>query len=154
MAESLGWNFTPSRDFKGDWRGYFAEYTHALADLKHENEEKTLENSVVVPRHSITADELPKNIVTTVKPIIGDKFKAQHSQTFHEGAVFKTGPNAGEKRPDKTVDHYAIGLVSKSPLTAVWSDGKLQYAKAYRNGELLWTDRVTVLKNWIKGGWE
>ena len=154
MAESLQWNFKPSKNYKGEWRGYFAEYTQALADLKEENGERELLNTILEPRHSITFSELPKNIAATVKPIAGDKLKAQHSRTFHEGAVFKTGPNAGEKRPDKTVDHYAIGLVSKNPLTAVWSDGKLQYAKAFKNGELLWTDRVTVLKNWIKGGWE
>lgn len=156
MSGNLNWNFLPSRDYRDDWRGYFGEYTHVLAELKQEKIDNPVRNEVLVPRHSISVEKLPKTIHDIAKLLQGtDKtVKAQHSRTWHEGAVFKSGAREGEKRPDKTVDHYAIGLVSKNPLTAVWSDGKLQYAKGVLNGELFWTESVNELKAKIKGGWE
>jgi hypothetical protein len=153
VPTSMQWNFAPSREFNGDWRGYFGEYTSALRDIKTEREENPVRNEILVPRHSVEVAELPK-VVQDVVRLHGGHWKAQHSQTWHEGAVFKSGAREGEKRPDKTVDHYAIGLVGKSPLTAVWSGGKMQYAKGVRDGELLWTESVNELKSWLKGGWE
>jgi hypothetical protein len=152
MAGSLHWNFAPSRDFHGEWRGYFGEYTAALREIKTEREENPVRNEVVVPRHSIETSELPRTPRDIVALIPGN-WKAQHSQTWHEGAVFKSGPKEGEKRPDKTVDHYAIGLVSGNPLTAVWSDGKMQYAKGVLDGELFWTESVMELKRKIREDW-
>lgn len=103
---------------------------------------------VVLESGPIDVPELPKPIrdIAELLPSV----EARHAQTFAEGAVFKTGPKAGQKRPDKTIDHYSIAHRGKDPLTAVWSDGKLQYAKAFRAGQWLLTDKVTVLKKWIK----
>lgn len=116
------------------------------------NPDDSPEFRVEVPARFIPVEELPKTVHDVAVLIPG--CKAKHSRTFEEGAVFKSGAREGEKRPDKLVDHYSIGYSGAHPLTAVWSGGKMQYAKAYRDGELLYTELVTELKGWIKGGWE
>lgn len=148
----MQWNFAPSHDFNSDWRGYFAEYTAALREAKTDFTTKQTPDRIIVPRHNIDPAELPKPILDITKLVAGN-WKAQHSQTWHEGAVYKSGPKEGQKRPDKTVDHYAIGLVSNNPLTAVWSDGKMQYAKGVLGGEMFWTDSVMQLKRKMKEEW-
>lgn len=150
--DKLNWNFQPSHDYHGDWHGYFEEYRNKIEELNEYTAMNPVRNEIVVPRHSIDVSELPKPIRDVVDMVPG-KWKAMHSQTFHEGAVYKSGAHTGEKRPDKTVDHYAIGLVSNNPLTAVWSDGKMQYAKGVLNGELFWTDSIMELKRKIREGW-
>ena len=153
MATSLQWNFKPSRDYGGDWRAYFTEYTSVLRDIKKDREAE-VESKVLISRERVTIDELPSKIQAYAKLLPAGVFHAMHSQTWHEGAVFKTGARAGEKRPDKTIDHYAIGHEGKNPLTAVWSGGTLQYAKGVLNGELRWTEKATELGAWLKGEWE
>lgn len=107
---------------------------------------------VLIPGHFIDVEDLPKNIKAIADQL--PDVKARHARTFEEGAVFKSGAKAGEKRPDKTMDHYAIGLYGSRPLTAVWSDGKMLYAKGYRNGAMFWTESVNELKARVKGWFE
>jgi hypothetical protein len=110
------------------------------------------EIQVLIPGHFIDVEDLPKNIKAIADQLPG--VMARHARTFEEGAVFKSGARAGEKRPDKTLDHYSIGLRGRHPLTAAWSDGKMLYAKGYRNGELFWTESVNELKARVKGWFE
>lgn len=106
----------------------------------------------VLVSEEITVEQLPKLIQDIAKQLYS--VQARHSRTFQEGTVFKTGTKQGEKRPDKLVDHYSVGYRGRSPLTAFWSDGKLQYAKGFRAGEWYYTDKVTELRRWLKEGWE
>lgn len=113
--------------------------------------EATEPPKITVTGRPIDPGELPKNIrdVAMLMPNV----KVRHAQTWHEGAVYKSGRRQGEKRPDKTIDHYAIAWPGKHPLTAVWSDGKMQYAKGWDGEDLFWTESVNELKAKIKGGW-
>lgn len=128
----------------------------SLMATEKENAKKgpKVQSKVLVSRERVTIDELPSNIQAYAKLLPAGVFHAMHSRTWHEGAVFKTGARAGEKRPDKTIEHYAIGHEGKNPLTAVWSGGTLQYAKGVLNGELRWTEKATELGAWLKGEWE
>lgn len=106
---------------------------------------------VLIPGHFIDLDDLPKS-PRTIRDIaaLQPNTRARHSRTFEEGAVFATGKKAGEKRPDKTMDHYALGHYGAAPWTAAWSDGKLLLAKGYRNGVYYEFDGVKQLVAWIK----
>lgn len=107
---------------------------------------------VLVPCHDIKVQELPKNIQDVVK-LLPREPRVMHIRTRLEGVEFKSGARVGQKRPDKVIDHYAIELTGHWPLRAIWSNGKLLYAKGWRN-EIVWTEGVNELKKWIKGGWE
>lgn len=109
---------------------------------------------VVLLTETIDIDQLPAPVKAVANLLTN--IRVHHSQTFQEGAVFKSGAKQGQKRPDKTIDHYSVDHFGKNPLTAYWSDGKLQYAKGFRKGQWYYTDKVTELKNWLKedGGWE
>lgn len=146
----------------GDWSEYFRQRSEYVRSLKQEDKEDAPEGNVAIPNysfghvevwgHDILLDELPKAALEIAKML--PNTRARHSRTVHEGNVYKTGKKQGEKRPDKTVDHYAIGHRGRHPLTAIWSDGNLWYAKGFRDGEWVYPANVTELKALIKGGWE
>lgn len=133
-----------------DWHVYFREYRLQRDGMEADAAEHVTDK-VLVPGHAIPLDELPKTVKAVADMMPGAV--ARHSQTWHEGRVFKSGARQGEKRPDKTIDHYAIAWKGERPLTAVWSDGKMQYAKGWDGTELFWTESVNELKARIKGGW-
>lgn len=111
---------------------------------------KVAENVVTIQGHSIEVAELPKNIRVVAELIPG--VKARHSQTWHEGAVFKTGDRKGEKRPDKLVDHYAIGWsdVERGFVSASWSDGAFNYGQIFTAPDYFFADQVTKFKVKLK----
>ena len=132
-----------------DWHEYFKRIRDEREALKAQPPEPT--SKVLIEGHAIDPSDLPKNIADVAKLL--PNVKARHARTWHEGAVFKSGAKQGEKRPDKTIDHYAIAWPGEHPLTAVWSDGKMQYAKGWEGESLFWTESVNELKAKIKGGW-
>lgn len=134
-----------------DWHGYFQRRRAFIESQNQEEIEEAPEFRVEIPGHFIGLDLLPKPIYDVAKLL--PNTKARYSVTFQEGAVFKSGQKAGQKRPDKTVEHYSIGHYGPNPLTAVWSDGKLQYAKGFRKGQWYYTDKITELKRWTKEDW-
>jgi hypothetical protein len=132
-----------------DWHEYFRRMREERDAAKAVPPEPT--SKVLIQGHAIDPGQLPKNIADVAKLLPG--VKARHARTWHEGAVFKSGSRIGEKRPDKTIDHYAIAWPGKHALTAVWSDGKMQYAKGWDGEQLFWTESVNELKAKIKEGW-
>lgn len=110
---------------------------------------KVAENVVTIQGHSIEVVELPKNIRVVAELIPG--VKARHSQTWHEGAVFKTGDRKGEKRPDKLVNHHAIGAATAdgTAIAASWS-GTFNYGVVANVDEYFYTEKVTEFKVKLK----
>lgn len=134
-------------DGPGDGR----TWNELFKEVRHDDDEeraKVAENVVTIPGHEIPVEELPKNILAVAK-LIPD-VKARHSQTFHEGEVFKSGDRKGEKRPDKTVDHYAIGYHEDGwKIVASWSD-TFNYGLAVQSTHYFYTEKVTEFKAKMK----
>jgi hypothetical protein len=155
MAESLGWNFVPSRDWGEDWREYFTEYTEQLAQAKADDTGPEVRIEVEV-RGALESDPTPpqaeklfKMLDTQDRPTT-----ARYRAEWQEGAVFKSGPRAGEKRPDKVVHEYAIATddLEYPAMLAVWVDNKLVFAKFKDYGEpTRETSSIQELTAWLKG---
>lgn len=135
----------------GDGRSW-REYFDTIRNDDKEEAEVVARNEVTIQGHSIAVTELPKNI-RAVADLIPD-VKARHSQTWHEGEVFKSGPRQGEKRPDKLVDHFAIAWAGNGGvIVASWSDGKMNYGliQFLNEGDEIYTELVTEFKKTVKG---
>lgn len=110
---------------------------------------------VTVPGHDIDVHALtgqPKDVATMLTDA-GRVVGARMSETFVEGAVYKTGKRAGEKRADKTAKHYAIATLDRQyPVVyAVWIDGKLTIGRIrLANGNETQVELITTLKKVIK----
>lgn len=106
---------------------------------------------VLISGHFIDLEDLPKTprTIRDIAALQSDTY-ARHSQSFETGAVFKTGARAGEKRPDKKIDHYAIAHKGASPWQAWFSDGKMWFARGYRDGVWYDFEGTRELVKWIK----
>lgn len=168
MPANLGWNFEPSRNYGADWSGYFHEYTHQLRAFKLKNNsdaeaedgvkvviKKNYESILLLPAVSIPVNVLPKQPREVAELLTGRELAIRHSQTRQVGAVFASGAKAGEKRPDKILDHYGIATVDgREPVvTAYWIEpGVLDFADfGWLNGDRQRVTLVTELKRLIKG---
>ena len=135
-------------DGPGDGRTWNELFKEVRSD-DDEERAKVAENVVTIPGHEVAVSELPKNIRAVAELIPG--VKARHSQTFHEGAVFKTGDRKGEKREDKTVSHYAIGAatLNGTSIVASWSE-KFNYGVVANVDEYFYTEKVTEFKKMLE----
>ncbi len=155
MAESLGWNFVPSRDWGEDWREYFTEYTEQLAQAKADDTGPEVRVEVEV-RGALESDPTPPQADKLYKILdTQDRlYTARYRAEWQEGSVFKSGPRAGEKRPDRVVHEYAIATADLDypAMMAVWSDNKLVYAKFKNRFEReRETSSIQELHRWMKG---
>ncbi len=155
MAESLGWNFLPSRHWGEDWQDYFSEYSAQLADAKADDTGPEV-RVVTEARWAQADDPIPPQGAATIKILNGQvkPYTARYRAEWQEGAVFKSGAREGEKRPDKVVHEYAIATddLDYPAMMAVWSDNKLVYAKFKNRGEPTQeTSSIQELHRWMKG---
>lgn len=130
----------------GTWNELFKQ----VRGGDEEERAKVVVNEVTIPGHAIPVFELPDNI-RKVAELIPD-VKARHSQTWHEGEVFKSGTRVGEKRPDKLQDHYAIGGYFPSLdgyITGTWS-ATFNYGSVVTRHESFYTYKVNEFKSKIK----
>ena len=131
---------------------------------KDDEEAPVAEFKVMQEAVEIPVGELPAAIkgIAGLMTYAGFSVQAQRSQTWEEGAVFKTGKQAGEKRPDKLVDHWAIMgkmedlLGGTSAALAVWQAGTLSHAERYEifQGKApirVEFANVTEFKSYLKG---
>lgn len=169
MAAGLGWNFTPTRDYRGDWPAYFHEYTGQLAAFKLKNNgdaeakdgvkvviKRNYESVLIQPAVEIGVDDLPNKSIREVALLLGGrKLSIRWSRTRQVGAVFASGPRAGEKRADKILDHYGIATVDKLEpvVTAHWTEPSVfDFADfGWLNGKRTRVTSVTGLKKLIMG---
>lgn len=101
-----------------DWHSYFKRMKGGDAGfLSDPDEGEPVEpaeepevEQLVVEAHEVTADECPNPLKAYAKIAQenGWTYKLCHSQSFTPGVPYKTGAQAGEMRPDRTIDHYWI----------------------------------------------
>jgi len=142
------------------WHEYFTRHKKIKND-KNEEEAVVAKIEVTIEGHEVPVGALPKAIGDVAVMMMmnsGMEVQVRHSQTFEEGAVFKSGKQVGEKRPDKRVDHWAVkGDGPERKVIAVWQGGALSHvpwAFTALEGEWFLDDirNVTELKKFVKGG--
>lgn len=161
-AKTIGFNFNPAEDYKGDWQRYFTEYNSQLAAFKEgdtpEGDEAPAPATTVVvePGHLISGDELPGNARGPVGiyrklEAAGWILRAQKSQTFEKGKVY--GPNAqkaGESARDKHLEHWWIaGRRGDSQFMAYWmrDEGALGFQDCLTNDAIF--TKVKDMNEWL-----
>lgn len=158
MAEAKetmsGWNFKPSQNYGTDHKSYFEEYKMQLAENKAPTDEAP-KFRVDVQGISVAEDVLPKAVqgVAELARKYGFSTEYRYSRTWEEGAVFKSGARAGEKRPDKAVNHWAMRLLhpqSKRGAILTWAETALGTAMTNDGATMTPIANVTALKAWIK----
>lgn len=131
---------------------------------KDDEEVPVVEFKVRQEAVEIPVGELPAAVkgIAGLMTKAGFAVQAKRSQTWEEGAVFKTGKQAGEKRPDKLVDHWAIlgkmdDLLGGSSIAmGVWQGATLAHAERYEIFQAKTPLRVefanvTEFKAYLKG---
>lgn len=156
MAEAketmAGWNFKPSKNYGNNHRAYFEEYKMQLAENKTPADSAPTFR-VDVPGRAVEHDLLPKTIraIAELARRAGFSTEYRYSRTWEEGAVFKTGARVGEKRPDKTVDHWALKATKPGlGMILTWDDLALGTAMKIEGAGMEPFANITAVKHWLK----
>ena len=153
-AKTIGFNFTPGEDYKGDWRRYFSEYTTQLAAFKSEDpsaEEPPV--TVLEGGHLIEPTALPRTprALWTRLEAAGWTLRAQSSETYQEGKTY--GPNAqkaGEKARDRSLIHYWVaGKLRNFQFMAYWvqDEGSTKFEDCLTNDGII--GKVGDMNDWL-----
>ena len=167
MAEAketmAGWNFKPSKNYGNDHRAYFREYKMQLAENKTPETEDAPAFRVNIQGRDAVESELPSVVRAIAELARNNGFSTQYrySQTFEEGAVYKGGIKAGERRKDKLINHWAMRLTRSDGrgailtwantvlVTAITNDGATMTPIANNKG--VTNPSVYALQDWING---
>lgn len=153
-AKTIGFNFSPREDYRGDWRKYFDEYTTQLAEFKAED--PSLEEppvAILAPGHEVDPTTLPRaaKALWTKLEAAGWTLRAQSSETFQEGKTY--GPNAqkaGEKMRDRYCVHtWIAGRLRDSQFMAYWltDDGKTTFQDCLTGDRIF--SKVGDMNDWL-----
>ena len=130
MAESLHWNFAPSRDWGRDARGYFKEYDEQLRVVKESKEEKSDKTpTILVMGHEARGDDPIAPQVFEWADLFhnnGYEYKVGYSQSFK--------PAANSRSHDKVMDwSYIEGAKRGKPVVHIVY-GREVGTKSWTNG--------------------
>jgi len=112
------------------------------------------EPRILEPAAFVPPSSLPKQAKDIVALLEGRQIAAKRSKSLVEGAVYKSGAKAGQKRADKVQDNYAIATTDKKyPVVyAAWVADALIICKvAPEPGVRVEFTNITELKKFLKG---
>lgn len=127
---------------KVNWAEYFKAYRASLEEVQEEDDEPQiimLERGKEIP--VTDAPKAAQKLAGTLQAL-GFEVKAGTSKTFHPGSVFASGEKEGQKRPDKTVQHYWVQGRSEDgkKLWAWWEQTSFKGALHNANGSMVLID--------------
>jgi len=130
VAESLQWNFKPSRDWGRDARGYHREYDEQLRVVKASKEEKSDKTpTILVMGHAVSGDDPVAPQIHEWASLFNDngyEYKVGYSQSFK--------PAANSRSHDKVMDwSYIEGAKRGKPVVHIVY-GREVGAKSWTNG--------------------